>query len=62
MSKQTAANNQALARIKKLFNAKIYKLASVTLNEKGEDAMWDLMQRYYRPEFEAKQLIMSEKI
>lgn len=62
MSKQTAVNNQALARIKKLFNAKIYKLASVTLNEKGEDAMWELMQRYYRPEFDAKQSIMSEKI
>jgi hypothetical protein len=62
MTKQTAANNPALARIKKLFNAKIYKLASVTLNEKGEDAMRKHMQRYYRPEFDAKQLIMSENI
>lgn len=42
--------------------ANISQLASVTLNEKGEDAMWELMQRYYRPEFDAKQLIMSEKI
>jgi hypothetical protein len=38
MAKQTAGNNPLLAKIKKVFNAFVFKKASQILNEQGKEA------------------------
>ena len=37
-TRQTAANNEFLAQTKKIWNAKIFRKASIILNESGEEA------------------------
>lgn len=46
MTKQTAANNQTLRAIKRMFNEKIYKRALDLMNTLGEDATLHFVQQY----------------
>lgn len=48
MSKQTSANNQTLAKIKRIFNAKIFKHASAIMNTEGEAATLAYLQQFTR--------------
>lgn len=48
MSKQTAANNSLLAQIKREFNHLIFKHASALVNECGDGAAIEYVQRYQR--------------
>jgi hypothetical protein len=47
-AKQTAANNAFLAKIKRIFNAKMFKRASEILNADGEDAARAFIATFYR--------------
>lgn len=41
MTKQTAANNIFLARVKAVFNEMVYSIVSKAVNDQGEDAARD---------------------
>ena len=46
MSKQTAANNKFLANVKKDWNDKIFKKASLLVNTEGEEAARKFVQQF----------------
>lgn len=48
MKKQTAANNEFLAAVKKLMNKPIYQETLNTVNAEGEDVARVYLQQYFR--------------
>lgn len=48
MKKQTSANNEFLAQVKKVWNAKIYKKASELVNTQGVEAARQYVQQFQR--------------
>jgi hypothetical protein len=45
--KHTAANTPALASVKRVMNAPIYKSALKIYNRDGEQVMWDYLDIYF---------------
>lgn len=46
MTKQTASNNKFLATVKKIWNDKIFKKASLLVNSEGEEAARQYVQQF----------------
>lgn len=59
MKKQTAANNELLTAIKKIFNGKIYKHALNILNTAGQEDCLYYVNGFVREPYTAVELIES---
>ena len=54
--KATAANTPALARVKKMFNAQVYKKALTAWNEQGEAAAREYIGTWFNDEYRERRL------
>jgi hypothetical protein len=55
-TKQTAANNAFLRRVKSAMNKAIYTQTSYQLNANGQEAANAYLRQYFKPEYQAERL------